>query len=429
MLGGATWRFGSAIVGSPITADFVSQASVCATAADLVGSVRGALPLVFWIGVAVGFLLGRSSIFGCRRNSAEGVHSAMELDRRGRGRPASIIGRQLDTKAEPSGAEWNPSPAFFFEYLEFVTWMTFDAMLRTAPEHSDALEEPEAEQSGRPTQAPAKKTPDQTEKPCHPKLLKSPGEVITLPPDVHVEEGMPDPSPDRRHAAWTTSDKHLGKITDLKAMLSFTISGIGLALYHGHAVIYSTQPPKDTSLDARVLGIRETNEAGLTAGDQSVVDHERCCRLLQLATVHDQLDITELACMELVSRKLQMCEHRHRERATGAIQGDELLEDAHLYLGVGETRVMAMAPPSLLSSVSEKLKTEAAILKEPRKMREERAEHQASASSKEGKGGQTAPHGSAHKQSPETTKLKAQLATPGMAGWKGDELGRPPGGK
>eukprot|EP00959_Pyramimonas_sp_CCMP1952_P082368 1721012-Pyramimonas_sp.AAC.1 len=58
----------------------------------------------------------------------------------------------------------------------------------------------------------------------------------------------------------------------------------------------------------------------------------------RMAVVYDQLNITELACMELVSRKLQMCEYRRRGRAIGASQGDELLEDAHLFLGVGETR-------------------------------------------------------------------------------------------
>ncbi|CAK0891318.1 unnamed protein product, partial [Prorocentrum cordatum] len=168
---------------------------------------------------------------------------------------------------------------------------------------------------------------------------------------------------------------------------------------------------------------------GLTAGDQSVIDHEFCCRLLQLAVGCDQLSITELACMELVSRKLHVCEYRHRERAIGAAQGDELLEDAHLYPGVGETRGLAMVSPSLLSYFSKKLKTEAAILNERRKMREERAEHQASASSRGGKGGQAALQSLVDKQRSEITVLKAQIATPRKAGSKREGLGRPPGGK
>ncbi|CAK0799764.1 unnamed protein product, partial [Prorocentrum cordatum] len=117
--------------------------------------------------------------------------------------------------------------------------------------------------------------------------------------------------------------------------------------------------------------------------------------------------------MELVHRKLQMCEHKHRERAIGATQGDEPLGDAHLDLVAGETRGLAMVSPSLLS---EKLKTEAAILRERRKTTEERAEHQASASSKEGKGGQAVPQSLVDKQRPEIAKLTAQIATAGTAG-------------
>ena len=412
---------------------------------------------------------------------ARGVYSAMALDRRGRGRPASMIGRQLDTEAAPYGANWSPSPAFFLECLEFVTGLTFDGMLKTALEHSDDRGGPEDEDPDKLVQAPATKKGGAPGKSSHHRLLKNSGEAIELPPDLHVEEGLPDPAPDHWYAVGATDDRRLGKVSDLNAMLSFTISGIGLALYHGYAVIYSTQPPKDSSLDARVLGIRETTEegrhlawrdavsefsetdwpkfpisgprttfwvsryirdhdvaprsrhakwraeVGLTAGDQSVIDHEFCCRLLQLAVVYDQLHITELACMELVARKLQMCEYRHRDRAIGATQGDDLLEDAHLYMGVGETRGLVMVAPSLLSYVAEKLKTEAAILKERRKMREERAEQQTAAGSKDGKGS-AALQSLVDKQRAEINKLKTQLAAPGKGG-KSEESGRPPGGK
>ncbi|CAK0821451.1 unnamed protein product, partial [Prorocentrum cordatum] len=267
---------------------------------------------------------------------AKGVYSAMELDRRGRGRPASTIGRQLDTEAEPYNAEWNPSPAFSLECLESVTGMSFDVMLRTALAHSDAQEEPEAEGPGPPAQAPASKKPDQTEKSCHHRLSKSAGE-------------------------------YLGMITDLSVMLSFAISGIGLALYHGYAVIYfTTQAPKDASLDARVLGICDTSEEG-----------------------------RRLSWRDAVS------EFSETEWPKFPISG------------------LVMASPSEVEDGGHHPDGR-------RKMREGRSEHQASASSHECKGGQAALQSSVDKQRSDITKLKAQIATPGKAGSKCDEPGSTP---
>ena len=44
-------------------------------------------------------------------------------------------------------------------------------------------------------------------------------------------------------------------------------------------------------------------ETGLTSSDQAVADHEFCLRLLQTAVLYDQLNVSELACFELVSRR------------------------------------------------------------------------------------------------------------------------------
>ncbi|CAK0895469.1 unnamed protein product, partial [Prorocentrum cordatum] len=337
-IAGAAWRLGNLSVESPLAADFGAVAAVA---------------------IAMVLRAGQRVLVQWERGRAPQARLLIA--------PASAEEFELDTEAVPYGDQWNLSPAFFLECLAFVTGIGVDRMLQTALEHSDEWGEP--------------------------------------------------PRP-------RITDKYLAQIVDSNAMLSFTISG--------------------TSLDARVLGIRETNEqgrhlnwrdavsessetdlpkflisgprttfwvsccirdhdvaprsrhakwraeVGLTAGDQSVIDREFCCRLLQLAVVYDQLNITELACMELVSRKSQMCEYRHRDRAIGATQGDDLLEDADLYLSLGKTRGLVMVSPSLLSYVSDKLRTEAAILKDKRKMWEERTEQQTSADSKEGKGGQAA---------------------------------------
>ena len=55
-------------------------------------------------------------------------------------------------------------------------------------------------------------------------------------------------------------------------------------------------------------------EVGLNTLDQAVMDHEFCARVLQSAAVFDQLDVGELAYIEVLYRKMQMSDCRHRER-------------------------------------------------------------------------------------------------------------------
>ncbi len=116
-------------------------------------------------------------------------------------------------------------------------------------------------------------------------------------------------------------------------------------------------------------------EAGLSATDAGVDFHEFCFRLLQIGIQFDQLNVSELAVFELICRTAQMIEYKYRDRylqrmGAGA---DDLAEDEHIYLGTSETRGLMMISPTLSAYVADELHKEASVLKERRKVREERA--------------------------------------------------------
>ena len=63
---------------------------------------------------------------------------------------------------------------------------------------------------------------------------------------------------------------------------------------------------------------------GLSTSDQAVVDHEFCARMPESAAAFDQLNVSNVACMELACRKMQMSEDRHRKRILSGSANDEL---------------------------------------------------------------------------------------------------------
>ncbi|CAK0861612.1 unnamed protein product, partial [Prorocentrum cordatum] len=114
------------------------------------------------------------------------------------------------------------------------------------------------------------------------------------------------------------------------------------------------------------------HERGLGASDTGVGVHELAMRFLEISACFDQLNITELACVELLMRKVQLAEWRHRERLTSRAGSDDLLEDEFLYLGTGETRGLIMVAPGLQGHISQELRRECATAKERRRVRAER---------------------------------------------------------
>ena len=107
---------------------------------------------------------------------------------------------------------------------------------------------------------------------------------------------------------------------------------------------------------------RWTAESGVSMTDRSRYEHEILSRILETAVTYDCLNVTNLACLEIAGRRLQLLEESHLE--------DPLhpsFEGARHFVGTGERRGGALIAPSLQAHVATQLAGEAAIAKERRK--------------------------------------------------------------
>ena len=115
---------------------------------------------------------------------------------------------------------------------------------------------------------------------------------------------------------------------------------------------------------------------GLTADDVGVDEHQFLSELFEAAQVYDQLNGSELVCLEMASRRFMLWEECYssllQESELGA-DGASFLDERRLFLGSQRSRGKALVMPELEEYVSSKLEAESKILKERRKAREERA--------------------------------------------------------
>ena len=96
-------------------------------------------------------------------------------------------------------------------------------------------------------------------------------------------------------------------------------------------------------------------------------------RCLEHALSYDQLNVGELACMELLLRRAQLSELKHKERLLQVDAANDYGADEYLYMGTNSTRGQVMIAPELEEYVSTQLQKEGSVLKERRKLMEERA--------------------------------------------------------
>ena len=99
-------------------------------------------------------------------------------------------------------------------------------------------------------------------------------------------------------------------------------------------------------------------------GDRSVHEHELLCMTLEISGCYDQLDLSALAGMELVSRRLQLIEESKAAGGAAAYEGAKFF--------VGYRRTGALVAPELGRHVAHKLQEEVSVMKERRKHAEER---------------------------------------------------------
>lgn len=113
----------------------------------------------------------------------------------------------------------------------------------------------------------------------------------------------------------------------------------------------------------------------LAPTDPAVAEHEGLSRAFEALLTFDQVNASELASAEVLSRRLQLIEEHYGrqllEAEAGADGGDRAFENS-LFLGGDRSRGRALVSPALEEWIADKLKQEAAIMKERRKGREER---------------------------------------------------------
>ncbi|CAK0839371.1 unnamed protein product, partial [Prorocentrum cordatum] len=102
------------------------------------------------------------------------------------------------------------------------------------------------------------------------------------------------------------------------------------------------------------------HEAGVGGQDIGCQDHELAMRMIELAVVYDQLNITELASFELLLRRAQLAEMRYRDKILGKHGGDEFAEDEFLYMGTGLTRGLVMGLQQKVNAQAAEIRSRAA---------------------------------------------------------------------
>ena len=117
---------------------------------------------------------------------------------------------------------------------------------------------------------------------------------------------------------------------------------------------------------------RWKHQAGLSTNDAGVSEHESIMKAVEFALCYDMICVPELASFELMLRRAQLVEMKHRSRSLRGLTGDVGMEEEHLVLGTSATRGALMISPLLETFVSSEMGREVSVMKEKRKLREER---------------------------------------------------------
>ena len=102
-------------------------------------------------------------------------------------------------------------------------------------------------------------------------------------------------------------------------------------------------------------------------GDRAIHEDSVLAQILETAVTYDALNVNNLACMELVVRRRQLLAEAHVANPSAPSY-----EGGDYFLGAGRTASGAVIAPALTSHVSDRLRGDAAIQKEKRKIAENR---------------------------------------------------------
>ena len=106
--------------------------------------------------------------------------------------------------------------------------------------------------------------------------------------------------------------------------------------------------------------------------DEMTSENGLLCKVLLWAMTYDQLNVSNLASLELLVRRLQMIEHKMRGKMSDA-SVDGLGQEDKIYLGAEISKGTVMFSPKLREYMADKLNEEAKVMKGQRLAREERA--------------------------------------------------------
>ena len=125
---------------------------------------------------------------------------------------------------------------------------------------------------------------------------------------------------------------------------------------------------------------------GLRADSWGVVEHETALRSLEHAGCYDNVDVSNVAALEVVVRRVQLIEYAYAERrgvpkGKGKGKANEydstadragLIEESAVFSGIHRENGEMMVAPELLEYVSKEIEKDASIMKQIRKARDER---------------------------------------------------------
>ena len=160
----------------------------------------------------------------------------------------------------------------------------------------------------------------------------------------------------RRHRDFREAVEMLEEVD----MTDFPLAGPRVAHWSLTAMASSTAGPM-------ARHHRWVQEARIPSSDRSIYEHEVISRFIEFALCYDGLALDNLACAELLLRRMQLIEHSHLDDPNSPNW-----EGARHFMGTGERRGGAIVAPALEQFVAENLRGEAAIAKERRKARESR---------------------------------------------------------
>ena len=110
--------------------------------------------------------------------------------------------------------------------------------------------------------------------------------------------------------------------------------------------------------------------------DFGVQEHEHGMRAFQYFGETDQLDLPNLAGLEVLMRRAQMIEYHHEKRTKAANAGDGksggvTCEEASYFSGSHKLNGEVMVTPDLLAWVGKEIERDVEVTKQMRKAREE----------------------------------------------------------